>query len=130
MENKKSKIVLIDDKYCANLLNGSKVVTDKFELLNTTDGKEGVKLVFEHLPDAVISDVTTPNGDIFYILEKLKKDPRTKDIPVIAFTTLCSADDKEEVEKRGASDYILKHECTPEKLAKRIEDILKNKLPK
>jgi len=127
MENKKPKIVLIDDKYCASLLNGSKVVTDKFEIINTADGKEGVKLVLLHLPDVVISDVTTPNGDIFYILEKLKNDPRTKDIPVIAFTTLCSADDKEEVKKSGADDYILKHECTPEKLAKRIDDILKNK---
>lgn len=127
MENKKPTIVLIDDKDCAKLLNEAKVISDKFNIFHATEGREGVKLVFEHKPDIIISDVTMPNGDIFYVIKAVKGNPETKDIPIVAFTTLCSIDDQTAVRKEGVADYILKHECTPVKLSEKIEKILKEK---
>ena len=127
MKNIKPTIVLIDDKECSKMLMSSKSVTDKINLIPAYTGKEGIKLIFKHKPDLVISDVVVPKGDIFFIADALKKEPELKDIPLVAFSYLCSAEDEREVRKSGVCDYIKKHECSPEKLAKKILDILKKK---
>ncbi len=125
--NKKPTVVLIDDKECSKMLLASKAVIDKINIIPAYSGKDGVKLIFKHKPDLVISDVAMPKGDIFHIMDVIKKDPELKDIPVVAFSYLCSPEDEREVRKSGACEYIKKHECTPTKLGNKILSILKEK---
>jgi response regulator RpfG family c-di-GMP phosphodiesterase len=127
MKKNKPTIVLIDDKECSKMLLDSKVLTDKVNLIPAYTGKDGIKLIFKHKPDLIISDVVVPRGDIFFITDAVKKEPELKDIPIVAFSYLCSAIDEKEVRKSGVCDYIKKHECSPEKLTKKILDILKKK---
>jgi response regulator RpfG family c-di-GMP phosphodiesterase len=127
MKNKKPTIVLIDDKECSKMLLDSKVLTDKINIIPAHTGKDGIKMIFKHKPDLIISDVVVPKGDIFFITDAIKRESELKDIPVIAFSYLCSAEDEKEVRKSGVCDYIKKHECSPEKLAKKILKALKLK---
>ncbi len=122
---KKPSIVLIDNKECSAMILEHKEIKNKFNVLPAHSVEEGINLIFSKKPDLVISDVVVPGGDIFGILEKMKINPQTKDIPVVALTTLCSAEDQREVKKSGACDYLLKHECSPQHLAKKIKAIIK-----
>ncbi len=54
----------------------------------------------------------------FDILEKIKKSPTTKDIPVIMITNLDS--EKETAKKMGAKDYLVKVNITPDELVARV----------
>jgi CheY-like chemotaxis protein len=127
MRSKKPTIVFIDSCECINKILDNKKIQEEFNILIARNGKEGVDMIFKNKPDLIFSDIAVPKGDIFYIIDVIKKDPETKDIPIVALTTLCSGEDKKKVEKMGVCDYILKHECFSGDLAKKIKNFLDKK---
>jgi putative two-component system response regulator len=62
----------------------------------------------EPCPDLVLLDVMMPDMDGFEVLERLKADPATCDIPVIFLTALSEAEDEERGLRLGAADYVTK----------------------
>lgn len=94
----------------------------KLPLIQTTDPDEGIKLAVKNQPDLILLDAIMPKKDGFEVCAEIKKNPKTKNIPVIMLT---SADDMKSVEKAfrmGAQGYIIKP-ITIEKLAKKLEEI-------
>lgn len=124
MENKKPKIVLIADNYCLTMVSSKKLIKENFDIFPADNGKDGLNLIMKEKPDVIVSEVAIAKGDIFSLLKKIKKNPETQNIPVVAFTLLCSKEDQEVAFEEGVSDYILRFECTPEKFVKRINRVL------
>ncbi len=85
------------------------------------------RLQEDPLPQLVLLDVVLPKKDGFEILEDLRKDPRTKDLPVILLTNLGQKPDVERGIKLGADDYIIKAHYTPSEVMEKIEKILEGK---
>jgi CheY-like chemotaxis protein len=80
------------------------------------DGPEGLRAIDEHHPDLVVLDVNLPTMDGFQVCRRLKRDPHTKDIPVVMLT---SSDDSEATLQgleAGADDYIPKDMFAAENL--------------
>src|SRR3990172_6813398 len=88
-------------------------------------GREGLKMIEENEPDLVILDIVMPDGDGFFVLEKMRKNPKMKDIPVIMHTNLYSESDKEEALKLGAKEYVVKAQITPKQLAEIVKKNIK-----
>jgi threonine synthase len=61
------------------LLEGYK----EYRVYHAKDGWEGLSMARQKLPDLIVSDLTMPGIDGFGLVEELKLDPRTKDIPVM-----------------------------------------------
>jgi threonine synthase len=57
-----------------------------FKILEASNGKEGLEMITRELPDLVVLDLMMPEMDGFSVLEKLKANPQTADIPVIVST--------------------------------------------
>lgn len=85
-----------------------RILQDNFKILLACDGKEGLKMAIEYLPDIIISDVIMPEMDGILMTEKLKSDTRTFHIPVIILTARTSLVYKKEGFETGADDYISK----------------------
>ena len=66
---------------------------------------EGLKLVKEHRPALVLMDIMMPRGYNWQLLQELKREPNTKDIPIIVVTV---ADEKTKAMAMGADSYIRK----------------------
>jgi putative two-component system response regulator len=62
----------------------------------------------EPRPDLILLDVMMPGMDGYAVLDRLRQDPATVDIPVIFVTALTDLDDEERGLARGAADYIAK----------------------
>lgn len=80
------------------------------------DGPEGLRAIDEHKPDLVVLDINLPTMDGFQVCRRLKRDPNTRDIPVVMLT---SADDSEATLQgleAGADDYIPKDMFAAENL--------------
>ena len=60
--------------------------TTGFEALGIQEGKELFRCLEKELPDLILLDIMLPGQDGYSILEKLKKEPKTRDIPVIMVT--------------------------------------------
>lgn len=82
--------------------------TTGFEARGLGDGKELEKALKEKLPQLILLDIMLPGEDGYAILEKLKKEESTKDIPVIMVTAKEAEYDKVRGLEGGADDYITK----------------------
>lgn len=82
--------------------------TTGFEAKGIRDGKELRKALKEELPELILLDIMLPGEDGYGILENLKKNQETKDIPVIMVTAKEAEYDKVRGLDSGADDYITK----------------------
>ncbi|MBI3173221.1 MAG: threonine synthase [Chloroflexi bacterium] len=103
LDEKTTTVLLIDDNpddalLIRRLLEGKKA----YRVLHAKDGWEGLSMARQSLPDLIISDLTMPGIDGFGLVEELKLDPRTKDIPVV----VVSAKDISAEERKRLNGHI------------------------
>lgn len=97
-----------------------------YEVITATNGKEGLEKAVNEKPDLILLDVSMPVMNGHEMLERLRKHPDLKDIPVIMLTALCEADDIAIVSSYGISDYVTKPFDFAE-LMEKIANALENK---
>ena len=72
------------------------------------NGNEAIRLVKEKQPDLVLMDIQMPDMDGLEAIRRIRSDPNTVDIPIIALTALAMPGDREKCLAAGADDYISK----------------------
>ena len=71
-------------------------------------GLEDIDSVASSPPDIILLDIMMPRMSGFQVCEKLKKDPSTRDIPIIMVTALNEVGDVERAIDSGADDFLTK----------------------
>jgi two-component system alkaline phosphatase synthesis response regulator PhoP/two-component system response regulator VicR len=79
-----------------------------YRVLTASDGKEALDVVASEHPDLVVMDIMMPRMDGFEALNKLKKDPATRDLPVILLTARAQDRDVFYGYTNGAHCYLTK----------------------
>ena len=126
MPNKKIKILLVEDeKMLANMYE-TKFKNEGFDIEKALNGEDGLKKAKEMLPDFILLDIIMPKMDGFAVLKSLKKDEKTKNIPVMLLTNLGQEEDIKRGEELGVVGYLVKANTTPAD----VVDAVKNKLNK
>ena len=124
----KKKIVCIDDDPFYRDLFVNIFESKGFDVIIASEPTEGWEAVKKHRPDLVTLDIMMPESegvfDGYGLLRKMKEDLATSDIPVIMISALGEREDIKHGLESGAHSYLPKHEMTPGKLVKLIEDIL------
>jgi len=96
-----------DDPVNARLVR--RMLSDSgYELLETADGLEGLRIAAEEIPDLILMDVNLPNISGLDITRRLKSDRKLAHIPVIALTANTLIKDREEALKAGCNGYLPK----------------------
>ena len=122
---KKIKILLIEDDVTLIDMYKMKFSEEGFEIFLESRGVTGLESAKKNSPDLILLDIILPEMDGFAILEELKKDSKTKKIPVILLSNLGQDSDKEKGMKLGAIDYCVKADFTPNELVDKIRGLLK-----
>jgi CheY-like chemotaxis protein len=80
------------------------------KVLSAMDGKEALALALDPSTpvDIVLMDMMMPEMDGFEAITRIRKNPRLKQLPIIAVTAKAMAGDREKCIQAGASDYISK----------------------
>jgi len=119
MESKK-KILIIDDEedFCF-FVKGNLESTGEFDVLATSSGKEGIKLVRGEKPDLILLDINMPEMSGDEVAQILSDKPETKAIPLVFFTALVTKDEvgNESMSNIGGYNYIAKPVTTKELVA-------------
>lgn len=102
------KIYVLEDDLSINELINYALKSNEFEVFSFYEPKEFFKALDELVPDILVLDIMLPNESGFSILNKLKNNPKTKDIQVLLLSALSSELDKVKGLDLGASDYITK----------------------
>lgn len=107
VENGKPLLLVVEDN--REILDYvAESFVDEFDVLKAGDGREGLALALDKVPDVIISDVMMPNMDGNAMCRALKKDIRTSHIPIILLTAKDSFEAKEKGYDSGADSYITK----------------------
>ena len=101
-----SLLIVEDNSYVRKHI--AAIMADQYEILEASNGEEGIKRSFECMPDLIISDVMMPKMDGLQMCAELKKDQRTSHIPVILLTAKAGLEDKIHGLETGADAYISK----------------------
>src|SRR5512145_665912 len=101
-------ILIVDDEPDSLAVARILLEMARAKVLTGTNGDEGLKLATEHLPLFIISDLSMPVMSGWELLRKLKEQPRTKDIPVIALTAHAMTGDRQRAIEVGFHNYLTK----------------------
>lgn len=83
------------------------------------DGETAIEMAKAENPSVILLDIQMPGIDGFEVIKRLKEDPSTSHIPVIAMTALAMTGDEEKCLRAGFTDYISK----PVNLAEMLEKV-------
>ena len=122
---KKKKILIVEDDQIISSMYKTKLEADNFEVLIADNGADVLKLAKKQKPGIIMLDIILPQLDGFSVLEALKKNQATKNIPVVMLTNLGTDEDKIKGEKLGAIDYLVKADLTPSQIEEKIKQYLK-----
>lgn len=119
-----SKILLIEDDPLMVNLYRKIFARAGYEVIVAQRGAEGIEKAKEGLPNLILLDIMMPEMDGFEVLAILKKDDKTKSIPVIALTNLAGEEDAKRALALGAAKYIIKSEHDPREVLQIVKDVL------
>ncbi len=117
------KILIADDRSEVVELVKVTLEGEGYRTIDAFDGSEALEKIRLEKPDLILLDIVMPKMDGFEVLSEIRKDPKTKDIPIIMLTAKGQKSDQEKGKELGATGYIIKP-FSPSALLKRIEEIL------
>jgi DNA-binding response OmpR family regulator len=117
------KVLVVDDEPDVLLLCRVNLEFEGYEVIEASDGEEGMRLLREERPDVVLLDVMMPRKDGWQVLEEIKADEDFKDTPVVMLTAKVQDQDQIRGWSHGAAEYITKP-FSPLSLSQVLQDVL------
>ncbi len=122
------KVVIIEDDNAILELVKYNFEKEGFVVEGFGNGLDGLEYITKNLPDIVILDIMLPDIDGFEICKELKKNEKTKDIPIIMLTAKADEVDRVLGLELGADDYVVKP-FSPRELIARVKAIMRRSIP-
>jgi two-component system cell cycle response regulator DivK len=118
-----ARILLVEDNELNRDMLSRRLNRRGFEVLIAENGERALALASEQMPDLVLMDMSLPVIDGWEATRRLKADPATAALPIIALTAHAMASDRERALEAGCDDYDSKPVDLP-RLLEKIEKLL------
>lgn len=99
-------LIVEDDRDLLDIMGDFLVDELRLEVKREPNGFSAGLQIASWQPDLILLDFVMPEVSGFEIMEKLRENPETRDIPVLAVTALKGEDQRQQVLQAGVSDYI------------------------
>ncbi len=119
-----TKIAIIEDDPVISQMYRMKFEADGFDVQLANDGKKGVALVENFLPDLILLDLQMPEMSGDEALSVIRKSAWGKNIPAIILTNLGEEEAPKHIRSLGIHSYIVKAELTPRQVVQRVKEAL------
>lgn len=122
---KQTHILIVEDDLFLAEIYQKKFEMEGFKVSMANNGEKAVTDIKKKIPDLVLLDILLPKLDGFSVLEAVKSDDTTKNIPVILLTNLGQQDDVQRGLEKGAVDYLIKTHFKPSEVVDKVRKVLK-----
>jgi CheY-like chemotaxis protein len=99
-------LVVEDGEFDRDLI--VQLLEDRYILFTTTNGEEGLCLAERERPDLILMDLTLPTMNGWEATRRLKADPASRHIPIIAISAHAMPGDEARAREAGCDDYLSK----------------------
>jgi CheY-like chemotaxis protein len=120
----RSKVLCVDDDHDQRLLLSFLLERQGLDVRTAGDGREGVAIAQAWLPDLILMDLMMPGVDGFEAAKKLRADPRTAHIPILALTAYGEEKMQTQAKEVGMDGFVLKTILPAD-----LSDVLREHLP-
>ena len=117
-------ILFIEDEPALQKTVGQFLEKEGYQTKSALDGEICLSLAKKFKPDLILLYLILPKKDGFEVLKELKKDEKTKNIPIIILTNLEGGTDVEKALSMGATTYLVKANYELEEVVKKIKQNL------
>ncbi len=120
-----TKVFIVeDDTFISSLL------VKKFEsigaiVLTSGSGETSAASIKKEMPNIVVLDIMLPGADGFQVLQQIKSDPETKNIPVIMLSNLSEKVQIEKAKKYGVASFLIKATLSVDEIVEEVAKQLK-----
>jgi CheY-like chemotaxis protein len=118
-----TKVLLVEDNEMNRDMLTRRLERKGFEVVIAVDGQAGIDMASSAGPDIILMDLSLPVIDGWEATRKIKADPATQPIPVIALTAHAMAGDEQKALAAGCDDYDTKP-VDLKRLLGKIENLL------
>ena len=102
------KILLVEDNEMNRDMLSRRLERKGYQVVLAVDGKSGLEMAQTAAPDLILMDMSLPVLDGWEASRKLKADPQTRCMPIIALTAHAMAGDRERAIEAGCDEYDTK----------------------
>lgn len=103
-----TRILVVEDNLANQLLTSSVLERDGFEVVVAESARDAEAAIIRQKPDLILMDIQLPEMDGLAFTRRLKADPSTASITVVAMTAHAMVGDREEAMAAGCAGYISK----------------------
>lgn len=118
------KILIIEYSHSLSEDISILLTLEGFIVFEAKNGLQGIEVIEEEFPDLILCDVYLPDLNGFTILEKLRNNPATSNIPFIFLTSMAYKEDIQKIREYDA-EYLVKP-VSPEILVNKINNQFKS----
>ena len=116
-------ILLVDDYQDGREMYADSLRFAGYRTLEASSGPEALQLAFDRQPGLILMDLSLPGIDGWEVTARLKKDTRTRHIPIVALTAHALQEERERAERAGCDAFVAKP-CLPEELLAQVQRLL------
>jgi two-component system, OmpR family, phosphate regulon response regulator PhoB len=106
--SEKTEILVVEDDKALSNLTCRVLEMYGFSVRAALEGREALRLVEERVPNVVLLDLMLPDISGFEVCEKLKREGRTAEVPVIMVTAMTDEQSRQRGMEAGAYAYVTK----------------------
>jgi two-component system, OmpR family, phosphate regulon response regulator PhoB len=103
-----SRILIVEDSAVIRRLIEVCLRAADLEIITRDDGRTGLTAVSSESPDLVVLDIGLPGMDGWEVLDRIRKDETTKDIPVVVLTAHAEEESRRRANEGGADAFVTK----------------------
>ena len=118
------RVLLVEDDGDGRRLYAMWLTEAGFTVKQAHNGLQALERAFENVPDIVVTDLNIPGIDGFELTRRLKLDPRTREVPVIAVTGYAAFQADPARARRAGCDVVLEKPCSPDDLEAAIRTLI------
>jgi two-component system phosphate regulon response regulator PhoB len=116
-------VLVVDDHDDTRELYVEGLMAFGFEAIEAADCEQAYRQAWGCHPDIVVTDLTLRGGDGWQLIHELKREARTREIPVVLLTGQVASSLRERAEHEGCAGFFVKP-CLPDELATELRHVL------
>src|SRR5215472_10955895 len=120
------RVLFVEDDPAVADMYKLKLELDGYSVDLACDGVQALQMATGNPPDIIFLDIRLPKMDGLGVLEALRGDERTRDVPVVILSNYSERELVDRGLRLGALDYLIKSQTTPARVAGGVASWLRN----